>query len=393
MTKENKIQEFLELWKGNKGIGRMIIPSKFGRQLLVSKALELFLSKNSTSEVVIVSKNLSYKFQWGEWIQSNDLYKSCKSYNIDYILNNITKFPKFPFIIIDDLDNEKNIQDLLKIPHKFVLFISTSYDLNKFKSIPVVGTVSKDEAIENSWVGSYKEYKVLVDVDDLELYKDHDKKFYKYLKLFNYDLTLAMNCLASKESREELARLKNCDLKLINACTFGVHRELKWKKDFVYSHPKKELLARKILEYNTFNRVIIFSPTIEESLKYGDVQYNHKLTDKKKFEAIKNIKFPGAITLSAVNDISSDIESQFDTEIILCNNSSNILKENRLRLLKDGGRVFTFVIKGTMEEAWFKLSTLDNDYITITERMLQRVLEGKEIMEDRIEGPEMLFNY
>lgn len=46
-----------------------------------------------------------------------------------------------------------------------------------------------------------------------------------------------------------------------------------------------------------------------------------------------------------------------------------------------------------MEEAWYKLSTLDNDYITITEKMLQRVLEGKEILEERIEGPEMIYNY
>ena len=80
-------------------------------------------------------------------------------------------------------------------------------------------------------------------------------------------------------------------------------------------------------------------------------------------------------------------------EIITCNNSSNILKENRLKLIKDEGKIFTFVIKNTMEEAWYKLSTLDNDYITITEKMLQRVLDGKEILEERIEGPEMIFNY
>ena len=69
------------------------------------------------------------------------------------------------------------------------------------------------------------------------------------------------------------------------------------------------------------------------------------------------------------------------------------MKENRLKLIKDEGKIFTFVIKNTMEEAWYKLSTLDNDYITITEKMLQRVLDGKEILEERIEGPEMIFNY
>ena len=54
-------------------------------------------------------------------------------------------------------------------------------------------------------------------------------------------------------------------------------------------------LTEKILEYNKFKRVIIFSPTIEESYKYGDIQYNSKLSDKQKFEALKYIRFPNQI--------------------------------------------------------------------------------------------------
>lgn len=167
---------------------------------------------------------------------------------------------------------------------------------------------------------------------------------------------------------------------------------LNGEKILYFSTQKREL-TEKILEYNKFKRVIIFSPTIEESYKYGDIQYNSKLSDKQKFEALKHINFPSPILVSAVNDISHEIKSQFDVEIITCNNSSNILKENRLKLIKEEGKIFTFVIKNTMEEAWYKLSTLDNDYITITEKMLQRVLEGKEILEERIEGPEMIYNY
>ena len=191
-----------------------------------------------------------------------------------------------------------------------------------------------------------------------------------------------LNIITSKIILEELKKLNSVDKQLI------IDEILNLQKSG--SKNDKHIDG----EYsNKFKRVIIFSPTIEESYKYGDIQYNSKLSDKQKFEALKHINFPSPILVSAVNDISHEIKSQFDVEIITCNNSSNILKENRLKLIKDEGKIFTFVIKNTMEEAWYKLSTLDNDYITITEKMLQRVLDGKEILEERIEGPEMIFNY
>ena len=393
MKKEDRIKELIELWRKNNGRGRIILPNQFGKQLLLSKVLEIFLDKNPSSEVFIITQNYSSSYQWNMWLYTQKLHNKCKAYSISYILSNLSTFTKFPFLIIDDVTNEKSLYSILKIPYKFLLSITSFYDLNYLKSLPIVGEITKEEAISNKWINNYKEYKVIINVDDLDLYKEHDQKFYKYMKLFNYDLTLAMNCLSSKEVREEFSKLKNCKIELVNACTFGVYRELKWRKDFVFFHPKKRELTEKILEYNKFKRVIIFSPTIEESYKYGDILYNSKLSDKQKFEALKHINFPSPILVSAVNDISHEIKSQFDVEIITCNNSSNILKENRLKLIKEEGKIFTFVIKNTMEEAWYKLSTLDNDYITITEKMLQRVLEGKEILEERIEGPEMIFNY
>ena len=104
--------------------------------------------------------------------------------------------------------------------------------------------------------------------------------------------------------------------------------------------------------------------------------------------------------MSTVNGISLGVElNGCNLGIMLCNNSSFDAKEQKLgRLLSprsDGviPEAFTFVLKNTVEEEWFRRSTKENDYITITETMLKRLLDGEDILEERIEGPVMLNHY
>ena len=64
----------------------------------------------------------------------------------------------------------------------------------------------------------------------------------------------------------------------------------------------------------------------------------------------------------------------------MTNSSSNIEKKQRVgRVIRLEGsdkiaEVFTFVIKGTMEESWFSKSTGNDAHITIDEENLLRLL-------------------
>ena len=166
MKKEDRIKELIELWRKNNGRGRIILPNQFGKQLLLSKVLEIFLDKNPSSEVFIITQNYSSSYQWNMWLYTQKLYNKCKAYSISYILSNLSTFTKFPFLIIDDVTNEKSLYSILKIPYKFLLSITSFYDLNYLKSLPIVGEITKEEAISNKWINNYKEYKVIINVGE-----------------------------------------------------------------------------------------------------------------------------------------------------------------------------------------------------------------------------------
>ena len=124
------------------------------------------------------------------------------------------------------------------------------------------------------------------------------------------------------------------------------------------------------------------------------------MSNKEKIRELSDFQNCVSGVLSAVNGITLGMElNGCNLALMLCNNSSFDVKEQKIgRLLskrKDGiiPEAFTFVLKNTVEEEWFRRSTKENDYITITEKMLDRLLDGEEILEERIEGPIMLNNY
>jgi len=62
--------------------------------------------------------------------------------------------------------------------------------LNKF--CPVCDTIEIDEAVKNKWLSPYKEYKVIIDVDDIGVYQEHNRQFIEAFSFFNFDFHLAM---------------------------------------------------------------------------------------------------------------------------------------------------------------------------------------------------------
>lgn len=394
MNKLTRVLNSLNLWRSNKGVGSIILPAQFGKTLFISKVCELFFNKNPSSNIVIITHNKLTRCQWEYWVRDNGIYNRCKVYTDSQMLNVPSTISRIPLMIIDDIGKIHNLDKLINIPHKFILGISYYKDSSKWVNyIPLLDTISKEEASLYNWINTYKEYKVILTVPDINLYKDHDAKFWRYMRLFNNDLNIMLNCVRSQAYREHFAVEHKFDMKLVNACTFGAEKELKWRKEFIYNHPKKYEIANKILSTFEDKHCIIFSPTTKVASMYELTQFNSKLSKKIKETVMNELKLGFTQSISAVLDVSSDISHKFDVEIIHCNNSSNSLKEDRLRVINKNGLIFTLVIAQTMEEQWFKLSTLDNDYITITEGMLSRLLRGEDIPEDRIEGPEMIYNY
>lgn len=405
MTKEEKIKETTEKWRVNKGRGTVVWPTRMGKSLLAIDIVRRFLNRNPDKTVVIGVPTQALQYQWYNLTLDKGVYGKCRVYTYDYIIKNIYECD---LLIVDEIhkavsDNNINI---FKIRFKYILGLTATLERSDNKHIriskicPTVEEVSKEEAIKNGWINNYKEYKVIIDVPDIDIYQDHDAKFQKYFNFFNQDFELAMSSVKSKEVRRNITNFKCCDPKLTDACTFGFNRELKNRIEFIQTHPKKVELAKLILRKRNKSKAIIFSPTIAISRLFEGYYYNSDMKTKEKFKELEDFKNSYYGVMSAVNGISLGVElNGCNLGIMLCNNSSFDAKEQKLgRLLSprsDGviPEAFTFVLKNTVEEEWFRRSTKENDYITITETMLKRLLDGEDILEERIEGPVMLNHY
>ena len=360
MTKNEKITEALEKWRQSKGRAILTAPTRFGKSFLAIKAIEHFLSKNPKSPVIIGVPSKPLQLQWYHFINDRGLYGQVRVLTYDFILN---KVDKVPLLILDEVHcsfSKEYINIYTKVKFKFFIGLTaTLYRLDGrekliTKHIPVIEICNREEAVKNNWIETYKEYKVILDVEDYDTYIQHDQKFQKYFSFFNFDFDTAMACVKSRNSREAMANFKRCKLEIVNACSFGFNRELHARINFVQSHPKKITLVNKILESRKHRKIIIFSPTIELSKKFGNLHYNSDMPPSKQKKVLNTFYNLSEGVLSTVDSLSMGVDlNGCNTGIILSHNSSNIEKEQKIgRLLSKREdnlipEVFTFVLKKT----------------------------------------------
>ena len=153
--------------------------------------------------------------------------------------------------------------------------------------------ITSTEALANQWVSEYKEYLVLIDVDNIEEYQKWNKEFQVHFEYLNFDFNLAMSLLGPTGfiNRAKL-RDQRCPngteaerkevFKQITYHATAFMRCIQQRKAFVNNHPKKLELTRKIINARPFSKVITFSNNIKmaEAIGIGKV-YSGKDTKKK----------------------------------------------------------------------------------------------------------------
>lgn len=262
------------------------------------------------------------------------------------------------------------------------------------------------EAINNNWLSPYREYKVLLDVDLTE-YNKVNAEFIEHFSYFNNDFNLAMSCVTDWKARNKVTAAKcngdSSKFKEINKLTLihalGFNRTLQARKNFIYNHPKKIELANLILEHRQNKKCITFSKNIKtaEQLKFGKVLSSKSTKKKGRITLQEFIDAPtGAIHTSKMLNQGTDIPG-LSVAIILGFDSSNITAiQTRGRVIRYAenkiAEIFVFVIKGTVEEAWYQ-NAIGNRGIPIGEDQLLNVLEGKDYVEKKQKETQMLFRF
>ena len=354
-------------------------------------AIKAFLSKNTNKKIVIVVPTDYLKIQW---IQELTKY-SLNSFASVEIINSAIKIEEHVDLLILDEAHRVGSDSYIEIFNKrtpsLVLGLSATFNrldgrhelLNQF--CPVVDVISVKEAIANKWLAPYKEYKVIIEPDDLQIYKDLTKQFNESFSVFDFNFNLAMTCMTNIIQRRIYAKKMGLDSKSMDGIVFTWGRTLRARKEYVMNHPKKVELAKKIIAARSDKKIITFSATIKQAEKIGIGYVVHSGNTKKKnritmteFAQLKT----GVINTAKSLDEGSDVPG-LNVGIILCNSSSSTQKTQRVgRIVRfEEGKeseMFTLVLKGTNEESWFQTSTNGQNYIEITESELDEILLGEE---------------
>ena len=265
------------------------------------------------------------------------------------------------------------------------------------KYCPVVDEVSTMECLVNGWISQYKEYQVLIDVDNIDYYKSLHSEWLKHFEFFNYDFGLAMS-MCNKDGwknklrfRDELYKgndenMKKQILQSINYHSAQFIKTMTARKSFIYNHPKKLEIVRKIMEARSGSKIITFSNNVNmaEAIEGGQNVYTGKTSKKRGRVMLEDFISGNIKTLHSCKKLDEGFDCpDASVAIILGFDSSETKSTQRrgrvVRKFEDKvAEIFYIVINNTQETKWFKDShSKTNNYITIDEKGLDQVLRGE----------------
>jgi len=420
MTRTERQQEAIKKWIKNKGVGTWEFPTAFGKTYTAITAIKAVRKKYPNLSVLVVVPTTTLKDQWNDELIKHELY-----FNIDVlVINTVIKHKyKYDMLIIDEIHS--SVADTLKevfncVKYKLILGLTATFErldgkhllLNKY--CPIIDQVSTYEALVNDWISIYKEYQVIIEVDDIAEYKRLNKEFIQYFEFFGYDFDKAMKTAGPEgwkyklKLRDEMYQGKDESkrkeiLQAITINSVGLMRVMQKRKAFINNHPKKIEIAKKIMKARPDAKIITFSNNVNmaEALENGENVYTGK-TSKKVGRVMIEDYLSGKINhLHSVKKLIEGFnDPNTNVAIILgLDSSERRATQTRGRVIRKTttnkqAEIFNIVIKDTQETKWFDLShKKTKDYITIDEKGLEQVLRGEQPEPYKKKIGEILFRF
>lgn len=389
MDRTERQKEGVRKWMQSGCRASLCYCTGFGKSRTALIAIKSFIASFPNSRIKIVVPTEYLKTQWIQELVKYKLFNFC---NVEIINSSITIEEKVDLLVLDEIHHLVSntfIAIFKQTNPTYVLGLSATFNrldgrhelLNKY--CPVCDTITVQEAIDNDWLSPYKEYKVFLDVPDIDVYREYNQLFLDSFSFFGMDFELCMNCLTNIVARRTFAKTNGVSEREVTAQIFTWQRAMQARKNFVMNHPKKIEITRLILRNRSNKKAITFSATIAQAEKIGIGNTVHSGKTKRKnritMEEFAKLKV-GVINASKSLDEGADVPG-LNLGIILCNTSSSTQKIQRLgRILRfeqnKEAELFTLVIRGTMENSWFNTSTSGNSYIELNEEELNYVLTG-----------------
>lgn len=415
LSRTERQEQGVQRWVDNKLCGTLNWATGVGKTRGGLMAISRFLKKNPTKSVIIVVPSEPIQRQWNQGLIDWNLFQQCSVKTMSD--TSVNKY-SCTLLVIDEIHKvgAPTLLNIFKnVQYTIILGLTATFerldgkDEIISKKCPIVDTISVEEAIENKWLADYREYEVLIEPEDIDVYKEVNKEFYEHFSYFNYDFNLAMKCATDWKRRSELAK-ERCredqseDFKTVNkqilVHAMGFSRTLQARKKYIYNHPKKIELTNLILENRQDKKCITFSATVAmaEKIKYGAVYSGKDSVKKGRMNLQEFVQQDGGV-LNTVMKLNEGFNCpDISVSVILGFNSSSTTKKQRVgRVIrqKEGkvAEVFTLVLKGTVEEEWFRKSTSTGRYIPISEENLIDVLQGRPFNPKKKKQTKMMFRF
>jgi len=404
MTRTERQREAVKCWIKAKGKGSIEAATGFGKTNVGLMSIRALLKKYPELRILVVVPTTTLKNQWQNKVDLEGF-----SFNVEVqVINSVIKHEWIcDFLVIDEV-HRVNSDDFSKIfecvKYKLILGLTATFERLDGKHIimqkycPIVDLISFAECLANGWVADYKEYVVLIDVDNIQEYKLLNKEWTEHFEFFQFNFGLAMsmvkrgvgwkNKLAYRDIlyKGDDEKKKKEILQSINYHSIRFMQTMQQRKSFINNHPKKIEIARKIIDARLDKKIITFSNNVNmaEAIGIGEV-YTGRISKKRSSIMIEefNASENGVLNTCAKANEGLDIKGLSVAIVLGTDSSETKARQRRGRTVRKEGdkiaEVFYIVIKNTTEEKWVKNNhKTDKNYITIDEKGLEQVLNGEQ---------------
>lgn len=396
-------EECRKKWIMNKCVGTIVAATGFGKTRVGLNCVTTILKKYPTFRILVVVPTEPLQKQWVQQLDERGLGLNCDV----LIINTAVKERRsYHMIVLDEVHRYASdvfSQIFKQVGFNYILGLTATFERLDGKETllakycPVIDTISLQDALSNGWVSDFTEYEVLIEVPNIEEYQAMNKEFTEHYEFFNFDWDLIKTMTGPNGWKNRQAyRDKLCPkdappnlrkqvLTNVTYHAMGFMRVMQARKKFIYEHPKKIEITKKIIEARQDKKIITFSKKVEmaEKIGYGNI-YTGK-TSKKRGEAVLN-EFNEYATgvLNTCEKVNEGLDVRgLSVAIILGLDSAHLKAVQRVgRAIRyEAGKkaeIFNLIINDTVETKWFTNSHPDGNYKIIDEKGLDQVLKGEE---------------
>lgn len=163
------------------------------------KIIQLLKKRNSKLKTLVVVPTETLKNQWIEELKKYNISENTDVQIVNTVIKNDWQCD---LLVIDEIHRvaaDGFSKTFSVVEYKYILGLTATlerldgrhYIIERY--CPIVDSIPLEVALLNHWVSEHVEYKILIDVDDIDTYKKYDREFAEHFAFFGYDFKLSMS--------------------------------------------------------------------------------------------------------------------------------------------------------------------------------------------------------